>query len=298
MRVLVLGAAGMLGHKVAQVLRQREHAVTVTTRQPPSAYAHLGVFDGVQHVGHVSAEDPDSLRAVVSSSSPEAVVNCIGVVKQLQSAKQAVPSIRVNALLPHQLEVLCQDADSRLIHVSTDCVFSGERGDYTEDDRPDAGDLYGRSKALGEVVGPSSLTLRTSIIGRELAATTGLVEWFLAQPGPEVPGYTGAYFSGLPTLHLADIIARILEDHPHLSGLHHVGGPRIAKYDLLQLVAAAYGREVRLVPDDQLVIDRSLDSSKLWSRLQDSPLSWKQMVQEMVLDPSPYGHWRARDSAR
>ena len=214
-------------------------------------------------------------------SVPDAVVNCIGIVKQIDAAKDAIASISVNALLPHQLGRICEEAGARLVHFSTDCVFSGRGGPYRESDLPDPIDLYGRSKLLGEIAGAGSLTLRTSIIGRELSSSNGLVEWFLSATGPAVRGYSNAIFSGLPTLALAQCIADVIHERPALTGLYHVSAAPIDKLALLQLLRDAYGRTVEITPYPDVKLDRSLDSTRFRDATGFAPVPW----------PTPSPRW-------
>lgn len=281
----------MLGHKVWQELHpQFETFVTVRT-----LHRALGETMGADpaRVFHADATDVERLRTILRETRPDAVVNCVGIVKQLAAAKDPIPSIEINSLLPHRLAAECRTAGARLVHISTDCVFSGKRGMYTEEDAPDAEDLYGRSKLLGEVTGERAITLRTSIIGRELHATSGLVEWFLSRRGATADGYTRAIFSGLTTAELARVIANVLEHHPGLSGLWHVSAEPIAKLELLQLLNDAYRANVTIRPSDTVTIDRSLDSTRFRAATGWSPRSWKTMVADMAADPTPYDAWRA-----
>jgi dTDP-4-dehydrorhamnose reductase len=213
MRVLILGATGMAGHKLWQAYRDR-YEVWGTARTISTAAAASGLFDPTRMICEVEAADPATVARAIDVAEPEVVVNCIGIVKQAAAVRDPIASITVNSLFPHRLARLCRDRRCRLIHLSTDCVFSGRKGAYTEDDLPDPGDLYGRSKLLGEVSGEGALTLRSSIIGRELATSNGLVEWFLAQSGKAVPGYRRAIYSGFTTLAMARIISGII-DGPH-----------------------------------------------------------------------------------
>jgi dTDP-4-dehydrorhamnose reductase len=210
---------------------------------------------------------------------PAVVINCIGLVKQLSQADDPLEALPINALLPHRLARLCDVAEARLVHISTDCVFSGKRGQYQESDLPDAGDLYGRSKLLGEVDSPH-LTLRTSIIGHELNSAHGLVDWFLSQQ-TSVKGFTRAVFSGLPTVELARVVRDHVLTNPELQGLYHVSSAPIAKHDLLHLVARTYDKQIGIEPDDRLVIDRSLDSTRFRERTGYEPPSWQQLVERM-----------------
>jgi dTDP-4-dehydrorhamnose reductase len=288
MKILVLGASGMLGHKVWSVLGNRFETLG-TVREP---IAHPTFATGDRIVAGVRADDLPSVHHVVSAARPDVVVNCIGIVKQLSAAHAHIPSISVNALFPHQLAELTAANGARLIQISTDCVFSGRRGGYREDDEPDAVDLYGRTKLLGETAYDHTLTIRTSIIGRELAGAHGLLEWFLAQTG-EVRGYTRAIFSGVTTQMLAETLAQLIADHPALAGTWHAAGEKISKYELLLRLADVYERDVDIKPDDSVVIDRSLDDSRFRSATGLPRPHWDNMLEELRRDPTPYGEVRA-----
>jgi dTDP-4-dehydrorhamnose reductase len=270
----------MLGHAVLRFFAgSRGFDVRGTARSAASVRSLPDDVRARVIVG-VDVLDADALVRLFASVRPHVVVNCIGLVKQLAQADDPLSAIPVNALLPHRLAALCELAGARLVHVSTDCVFDGRKGMYTEADPPDALDLYGRSKQLGEVAGPHAITLRTSIIGHELQGAHGLVGWFLAQQG-EVRGYTRAVFSGLPTVELARVIRDHVLPRPELHGLYHVSAAPIAKHDLLQLVAKAYGRETAITPDDRLVIDRSLDSTRFREATGYAPPPWPELVRRM-----------------
>jgi len=221
------------------------------------------------------------------------VVNCVGIVKQRPEAHDAIPSITLNALLPHQLAEMAGGIGARVIHFSTDCVFSGRKGAYREDDVSDAEDLYGRTKFLGEVAGPSALTLRTSIIGRELANFASLLEWFLAQEGTTISGFRRVMYSGVTTNYMARLVGDLVEYHPDLSGLHQVTGPWISKYDLLCLARDAFGVDIDIVPDDTEVNDRTMLGERFSSVTGIEPPSWEEMLAEVAADDTPYESWRS-----
>jgi dTDP-4-dehydrorhamnose reductase len=294
-RVLVLGVAGMLGHKVAQVFSER-HDVWGTVREAavPCRLPEPIRCDRV--LGGVDAAVFDSVVAACAAVRPDVVVNCIGIVKQVAEAKDPILSIKVNALFPHRLAALCRSGGARLLHVSTDCVFAGDRGAYTEASPADAGDLYGRTKLLGEVGAPH-VTMRTSIIGRELTTSQGLVEWFLGQGGRTVRGYTKAVFSGLTTRALAEVMRAVVEDHPDVAGLYHVAAAPISKYDLLQRLRAAFGARVEIEPNEEVRIDRSLDAARFWLQTGIAVPSWDDMLRGLASDTTPYGRLRGNDSA-
>jgi dTDP-4-dehydrorhamnose reductase len=220
------------------------------------------------------------------------MINCIGIVKQAEAAKDPVTSIEINALFPHRLARLCQERGIRLIHISTDCVFSGRKGDYSENDLSDAEDLYGRTKFLGEVSGKGCLTLRTSMIGREIETSNGLIEWFLSQEGKTIDGYTGAIFSGFTTNALAEIITNIIYKQSELHGVWHVASAPISKFDLLLLVKQIYGLNIKIEPNQSVVCDRSLNADRFRKTTGFVPPTWHDMIEQMYRDPTPYSELR------
>lgn len=279
-KVLVLGITGMLGNAVFRLLSQSPGFETHGTARSAASFGHFDeALKPYIHVG-VDVEQHDHLVQLFSRVRPDVVINCIGLVKQLADADDPLAALPINALLPHRLARLASLAAARLVHISTDCVFSGRHGRYRESDSPDALDLYGRSKLLGEVDEPHAVTLRTSIIGHELVSAHSLVGWFLAQEG-RVRGFTRAVFSGLPTVELAKLIRDHVLPHQNLRGLWHVSSDPIAKYDLLQLVKTAYGKSIEIAPDEQLVIDRSLDSTRFRAETGWQPAAWPELVDSM-----------------
>ena len=278
--VLVLGVSGMLGNAVLRVFGQSDdYSVVGSARStavlrllPPELREHV--------ICGVDVENTDSLVKLFTLARPNVVINCIGLVKQLAEADDPLAAIPINSLLPHRLARLSDVAGARLIHMSTDCVFAGTRGMYSEQDLPDAQDLYGRSKYLGELDYPHAVTLRTSIIGHELSGAHSLVGWFLAQQGP-VKGFARAIFSGLPTMELARVMRDFVIPNTDLQGLYHVSADPINKFDLLKLVAEVYGKSITITPDDTLVIDRSLDSSHFRKITGYQPPAWPELVRRM-----------------
>ena len=279
-RVLVLGASGMLGNAVLRLFAQSSGYEAIGSARSTGVLRLLpqGLRDRV--ICGVDVESFDSLTRLFVDARPDVVINCIGLVKQLAEADDPLAAIPINALLPHRLARLCDVAGARLVHMSTDCVFSGAKGMYVEADMPDAKDLYGRSKYLGEVDYPHAITLRTSIIGHELSGEHSLVGWFLAQQG-SFKGFRHAIFSGLPTVELARVIRDHVLPHPELRGLYHVSAEPINKFDLLKLIAKAYDKTTAITPDDTLVIDRSLDSSRFREITGYTPAAWPELVRGM-----------------
>lgn len=279
-KVLVLGASGMLGHATLRVFAQSEGYVAWGSTRSASVLQLLPQAIRASVICGVDVENDDSLARLFVQAAPDVVINCVGIVKQLAEAEDPLTAIPINALLPHRLARLCQRAGARFVHISTDCVFAGTKGMYREQDFADAQDLYGRSKHMGEVDYPNSVTLRTSIIGHELANAHGLLGWFLAQTGP-VKGFTRAVFSGLPTVELARVIRDYVLPRPEVHGVYHVSAAPISKCELLRLVAQVYGRTNEIVPDEKVVIDRSLDSTRFRELTGYMPPLWPELVRTM-----------------
>ncbi len=281
----------MLGHKAYQVFDPLFETWT-TVRSSKERIAGLPFFNLARVIENVNADDIGSVGRAVNKVAPDVVLNCIGIVKQLREAENPSKTIAINALFPHLLFELCEQSGIRLISISTDCVYSGEKGNYVEEDQSDAHDLYGRTKLLGEVVEKNSLTLRTSMIGRELERGVGLVEWLLSQKGGRVQGYKHAIFSGFTTSALARILADIINDHPGLAGLYHVSSDPISKFDLLCLMRDVMRLDIEVEPHEEFLCDRSLNSSKFRNLTGFRPPTWEVMIEELALETPYYETWR------
>jgi dTDP-4-dehydrorhamnose reductase len=287
MRLLVLGGTGMLGHKLYQAAA-RDLSAWATTREASLPDAAATVLDEERLIAGVWAGEPESVARAIDESDADVIVNCIGVIKQSEAATDPIPSISVNSLFPHQVAALCRERGKRFIHISTDCVFSGAKGGYVESDLADATDLYGRSKLLGEATGPGSLTLRTSIIGRELSSSYGLLEWFLGEAGGTVRGFGKAVFSGFTTQALAGVLLDVVLERGDLEGLWHLSADPIDKHSLLTMLRDAYAVPVTIEPDDSVEVDRSLDSTRFREETGWRPPSWSEMVAALAADPTHY----------
>ena len=280
MRVLIVGGTGMLGHMLLKQWSGRfELAATIRESNADSPLRRLKLATAIYE--HVAAEDMRAVETVLDAFSPQVVVNCIGIVKQIKAAYDPITSTQLNALFPHLLARACHQRGSRLLHISTDCVFSGLRGPYSEADVADADDLYGRTKRLGEVVGEGACTLRTSIIGPELRRGTGLLEWFLSQQSAAVDGFCNAFYSGFPTVVMADILRMVICEHAGLSGLWHVSSAPISKFDLLCLVRDTYRKDIQINPDTEFHCDRRLDSTRFREATGFTPAPWADMIDTM-----------------
>lgn len=270
----------MLGHMAYRILATTPGIAAFATLRGDAARHYFPASLQAGLLSGIDVLDTDVLTTILARVRPGVVVNCVGLVKQLASAKDPLAALPLNAVFPHRLERLCGLLGARLIHISTDCVFRGDRGMYRETDQADADDLYGRSKLLGEVDAPHAVTLRTSIIGHELGTRNGLVEWFLSQSGP-VRGFTRALFSGLTTDELVRVILEHVLPRPELRGVWHVAAAPMTKHDLLELLRLTYGRNTAILPDPSLVLDRSLDGSRFRDAAGYVAPDWPSMIETM-----------------
>lgn len=260
MKVLVFGASGMIGSTIFRVLGNNKSWDVYGTVRNASIKQHFSDDLANNLIAHVDV-DEYQLEDAFEQIHPDVVINCIGLTKHLPEASDPLRAISLNSMLPHRLNKYCNQFSSRLVHISTDCIFSGNKGGYKENDPSDAKDIYGKSKYLGEVIDGQAVTLRTSTIGHEILTSHGLLEWFLSQK-EKCKGYSRAIFSGLPTVTLAEIIRDHVIPNKALSGLYHVAGSAISKYDLLQLISQEYNKEIEIIYDESFVIDRSLNADK------------------------------------
>jgi len=291
-KILILGAAGMLGHKLCQRLPGQGYEVVATVRQTRERYApYKEVFGQTRLVEGIDAMNFESLAALVKKEKPFAVVNCVGLIKQHRDAENRLLAVALNSYLPHRLDALCADEGARLVHFSTDCVFSGHKGQYRESDLSDAEDVYGRSKYLGETEGPAgdSVTMRSSIIGRELIGPKhGLFEWFLGQRGKRIGGFTKAIYTGFTTIEMARIVARVLDAKQALRGVYQVASAPISKFDLLALLREIGAYPVEIDGNRDFACDRSLVMDRFTDATGYVAPAWKPMLEEMIADPTPY----------
>lgn len=280
MRILVLGASGMLGNAMIRVLSENREWEVFGTVRSLNSQRYFSENIAEKLIGGIDVDQIDTVVQALIQSRPDVVINCVGMIKQLADADDPLQVIPINALLPHRLAKICELSGARFIHMSTDCVFLGDKGGYVETDPSDAKDLYGKSKYLGEVAYQNSITLRTSIIGHELQSANGLIGWFLSQSG-QCNGYTKAIFSGFPTVVLSLIIRDVVIPCKKLSGVYHVAAQPISKFDLLKLVAETYGKQIEIIPNENLVIDRSLNAEKFHKETGYIAPAWTELIKLM-----------------
>ena len=283
MRILIFGGDGMLGHRLLRYFSMR-HETCVTLHRDLAFYAQFGLFDRRNAFDRTDVRDSTRVAAVLADFRPEAVINAAGIVKQRPEGLDPGISNEVNAAFPHLLAQRCRAEGALMVQLGTDCVFSGEKGNYAESDTPDPVDLYGQTKLKGEVDAPAVITLRTSMIGLELVRKTGLIEWFLAQEGETIKGYRRAVFSGFSTMELARLIERLVNRQAAIHGIYHASSAPISKFDLLSSLNRRMGLSVNIVPDDSVKCDRSLDSTRLRRAIDYSPPSWDLMLDELAVE--------------
>lgn len=269
MKILIFGTTGMLGHSLFNELSKNHDVYGVIRANSKNSK----IFS------NTDTSNITKISGILESLKPDFVINSIGIIKQLKQSKDKIQSIEVNSIWPHQLAELCAKHNAKMIHFSTDCVFTGSKGNYNEEDLADARDTYGLSKFMGEVDYPHTLTLRTSIIGHELNSSVSLIDWFLSQ-STECKGFTEAIYSGFPTVEIANFLNEYIFKN-FVSGVYHLSSEPISKYDLLKIVAEVYGKPIQINPSQDLKIDRSLNSDKLRSLVGFKPKNWPELVKSM-----------------
>jgi len=292
-KVLILGVTGMLGHKLYQLLAET-FDVMGTIRGNYSSISKYGFFKESDIVPNVNALEKFEIEEKIERIAPNVVINCIGIVKSVREAQDKMLNIWVNSLFPHQLYDICERKGIRLIHISTDCVFSGKKGGYREDDLSDAEDIYGKTKYLGEVSGERALTIRTSLIGRELSTANGLVEWFISNLGGKVNGFTNAIFNGFTTVRFAQIMTNIIAKEQNLTGVYHISSEPITKFKLLTLMRERMGLDVEVEEYSNFYCNRSLDSTLYRNKTGFKSLSCEEMIDEFAQDVQQYQQWRVK----
>lgn len=281
-KILVLGANGMLGYSIFKYFSLK------------SSYKTAGILRSKQFLKYFNKNEIDnlfflkdirnfkSLEKYLINFQPNYVINCIGIIKQSKKLDDPISIIEINSILPHRLAVICKKINSKLIHFSTDCVFNGKKGNYIESDKPNADDIYGKSKFLGELNYSNNLTIRTSIIGHELVNNLSLLNWFLSQ-NEKVEGYSKAVFSGLPAVYIAEILEKFILESS-LSGLYHLSSEPIDKYTLLCMIAKTYNKKIEIINSNKLVIDRSLNSARIKKELDLIIPSWNDLIKKMYYE--------------
>lgn len=292
MRIVILGGGGMLGHKMWQGLAAHFKDTYVTLRKAKTYYDKTGLFKNNQVIDNLDLADIKKLNNVLDELNPDVIVNCAGVTIRSKEGENVIASININALLPHYLLNWCKKKSARVIHFSTVCVFDGATGGYVEESLPNAQDLYGRTKMLGDLLDEQAITLRSSFIGREIEGKAELLEWFLSQRSKQIKGYRQAIFTGVTTKVMVDITKDLIQEFPKLSGLFHIASEKLSKYELLLLMKEAFRINIDIAPDDNFICKRDLVDTKFKETTGFLCPTWKDMMADIAKDPTLYDSWR------
>jgi len=286
LKILVLGASGLIGHKLFQTIKDAGHKTFGTLHGKKSAFPNIDFLQTDSIIESVEVLEFDKLHGILHAIQPDVVLNCIGITKRKKEVNNPFQAISVNSLFPHKLANLAKEMNFRVIHFSTDCVFNGELGNYNEESDTTGEDAYGKTKALGEIRYPHTLTIRSSFIGRELAGKTELLEWLISENGNTIKGFTQAWYSGVSTIFMAKTVLDIIENYPDISDLYQLATPEpISKYDLLCLACDAFKLDIEIIPDSSFEIKPTLDGAKLKNAMNLSIPSWQDMMNELAADP-------------
>jgi|688.fasta_scaffold280369_2 dTDP-4-dehydrorhamnose reductase len=288
--VLILGASGMLGHMLVRVLSPRHRVIGTTSSQYKAESPLAKLLDRESWIGGIDVRSLNQVDDLVREIQPDVVINCVGVIKQKMESSNITDAITINSLFPHHLANLCQSQNSRLIHFSTDCVFEGTPGMKMVSDTPNATDLYGTTKRLGEVDYGDSITIRSSIVGAQIVGTESLFQWAISQKGKKIEGFTGALYSGLTTMTMSKVILEIVDNFPQLSGIQQIASEAITKHDLLRKLNAALGLNLDICPDNTIIYDRTLDGSEFVEQTGIRIPTWDEMIIEFAGDQAFYSN--------
>lgn len=282
MRVLILGVSGLIGHKLFQELTS-SFEVFGTLHKIKQQYGDIQLFSGDNVIGGVDVKKFEILTGVFAAINPDVILNCVGITKRKININYPLEVLMVNSVFPHQLANWAKENQKRVIHFSTDCVFDGKIGNYTESSLTTAEDIYGRTKALGEITYNHTLTIRSSFIGQELFDRTELLDWFLSQDGKVIKGFKNTFYSGVSTIFMAKVIKEIILNFPDLFGLYQLApGNPISKFELLSIAKESFNINVDIIADELHVHHPTLDSSKLKTEIDLTVPSWKEMMDELA----------------
>lgn len=288
MRVIILGVSGLIGHKLLQEL-STGYEVFGILHKSKNQYGNCSLFSGSNIIENINITEFNLLKGVLFAVNPDVILNCVGITKRKIDINNPLEVITTNSVFPHQLANWARINQKRVIHFSTDCVFDGKIGNYTEKSLTTAEDIYGRTKALGEINYSHTLTIRSSFIGQELFDKTELLDWFLAQNGKQIKGFKNTFYSGVSTIFMAHVVKNIISNFPNLSGLYQLAPDKpISKYELLCIAKGAFGVNVDIIPDDQHIHLPTLDASKLKQEINLTVPSWKEMMSELAANKGFY----------
>lgn len=288
MRILILGVSGLIGHKLFQELIP-DFEVFGTLHKSKNFYGNISLFSKPNIIENVNVVEFEILKGILRATNPDVIINCVGITKRKDEINDPFTALTINSVFPHQLANWAKDNGKKILHFSTDCVFDGKVGNYNESSLTTAEDIYGRTKALGDIKYSHTLTIRSSFIGQELFGKTELLEWFLSQKGKKILGFRNTFYSGVSTMVMARVVRDIILNYSNLSGLYHLAPVKpISKYDLLCIAKEAYDIDVDIIPEDDHVHFPTLDGSKLRSKIDLKIPSWQEMMLELSSDKAYY----------
>lgn len=283
MRVLVLGASGLIGHTLVREL-SRYYEVYGTLHFSKSHYDNI-FFRKHSFIFDIDIMNFDIVKGIIYALKPDYIINCVGITKRKIDKQNIEDATFVNACFPHKLVRFAQLNENRVIHFSTDCVFDGKKGNYLEEDLTTAEDIYGRTKALGEIINYNNcLTIRSSFIGQELYSKTELLDWFLSQDGNSIKGFKNTLYSGVSTIFMTKVVRKVIDSFPEISGLYNLAPSiPISKYDLLNLAKDIFDVHVKIIPDYSIIHKPTLDGSKFKEITGIVIPDWREMLEELAL---------------
>jgi len=288
MRVIILGTSGLIGHKLLQEL-STDLEVFGTLHYSKKHYGDISLFSGPNIIENIDASNFELLKGVLLAINPDVILNCIGITKRKINTNNIIETLNINSVFPHKLADWAKINQKRVLHFSTDCVFDGRVGNYTEVSITTAEDIYGKSKALGEINYNHCLTIRSSFIGQELFDKTELLDWFLTQNGKQIKGFKNTLYSGVSTIFMANVVKKIIMNFPNLSGLYQLAPDKpISKYDLLLIAKETFNIDVEIIPDYENVHRPTLDASKLKRKINLTVPSWETMMRELASNKEIY----------
>ena len=288
--VLILGASGMLGHMLVRVFSPHHRVIGTTSSQYKAKSPLAKLLDRDSWIGGIDVRSLNRVDELVREIQPNVVINCVGLIKQKMESSNITDAIIINSLFPHHLASLCESQKCRLIHFSTDCVFDGAPGIKKVSDTPNATDLYGTTKRLGEVDYGDSITIRSSIVGAQIVGNESLFQWAISQKGKSIKGFTGALYSGLTTMTMSKVILEIVDNFPQLSGIQQIASEAITKHDLLRKLNAALGLNLDICADNTIIYDRTLDGSEFVEQTGVRIPTWDEMIIEFAGDQAFYSN--------
>ena len=288
MKVLILGASGLIGHKLLQKL-SNDFEVVASLHKMKAHYNNLSLFKGKNIIEGIDARNFTLIKDLLNDFQPDIILNCIGITKRKENISDLMFSIELNSLLPHKLAAWARENNKKVIHFSTDCVFDGKHGNYNEESLTTAIDNYGKTKSLGEIIDNHNLTIRSSFIGQELFGKTELLDWFLLNEGKKIKGYTKTLYSGVSTIFMSKIVKKIILSYPKLSGLFQLA-PNfpISKYDLLCIARDVYNIDIEIIPDHNIIHKPTLNGSKLRKMIDINVPNWSDMMKELADEKNFY----------